>query len=90
MPHLTDDPICKPKVIVHTFTFHANCKMGSFDRLDMSGVAMLMEGIAVGSQSYVPSLSALADPIFKPTPIEFIHSHSTQIAKWGVLMAKYP
>ena len=28
LPHLTDDPICKPNVIVHTFTFHANLQNG--------------------------------------------------------------
>ena len=37
LSHLTADPICQPKVIVHTFTFHANGKMRSFDRLDMPG-----------------------------------------------------
>ena len=42
LSHLTD-PICKPNIIVHTFTFHANCKIGSSDRLDMSRVAVLYE-----------------------------------------------
>ena len=69
LPHLTVFPICKPKVIVHTFKFHANCKMRSLDRLNISGVAVWKERNGIGSESYVQSLSTLTDPICQPKVI---------------------
>ena len=64
------DRICKPKAVVHTFTFHTNCKIGSSDRLDMSGVAVWKEKNGIGSESCAPSLPHLTDdPICKPKVI---------------------